>query len=136
MPQFVPRMEGIVNHRAILAVAAVLVGLTIVAVRGADVTGRWTASFTTEIGEQQYTYEFVVKGTTLTGNAKGNLTGVSPIVEGKIEGDSVTFVENASFMDMPLRITYKGKMTSADEIQFERNVADVATEKLVAKRAK
>jgi hypothetical protein len=27
-------------------------------------------------------------------------------------------------------------MTSADEIQFERNVADIATESLVAKRAK
>jgi hypothetical protein len=105
--------------------------------RAADVSGRWTASFTTEIGEQQYTYEFVVKGTTLTGTAKGSLTGQSsPIVEGKVDGDTITFVENASFMEMPLRITYKGKLTSADEIQFERNVADIATEKLVAKRAK
>jgi hypothetical protein len=73
----------------------------------------------------------------LTGTAKGSLTGQSsPIVEGKVDGDTITFVENASFMEMPLRITYKGKMTSADEIQFERNVADIATEKLVAKRAK
>jgi hypothetical protein len=129
-------MEGTVSYRIILAVVVVLVSVSIIGVRAADVSGRWTASFTTEVGEQQYTYEFVVKGTTLTGTAKGSLTGVSPIVEGKVEGETITFVENASFMEMPLRITYKGKMTSADEIQFERNVADVATEKLVAKRAK
>jgi hypothetical protein len=131
-----PRKEDAVNRRTILAVAALIVSVAFADTRAADVSGRWTASFTTEIGEQQYTYEFVVKGTTLTGTAKGSLTGQSPIVEGKVDGDTITFVENASFMEMPLRITYKGKMTSADEIQFERNVADIATEKLVAKRAK
>lgn len=124
------------KHRFIIAAAVVLVGVSMAVIQAADVTGRWTASFTTEIGEQQYTYEFVVKGSTLTGTAKGSLTGQAPIVEGKVEGDSITFVENASFMEMPLRITYKGRMTSADEIQFERNVADLASEKLVAKRAK
>jgi hypothetical protein len=131
-----PRKEDAVNRRTILAVAALIVSVAFAVTRAADVSGRWTASFTTEIGEQQYTYEFVVKGTTLTGTAKGSLTGQSPIVEGKVDGDTITFVENASFMEMPLRITYKGKLTSADEIQFERNVADIATEKLVAKRAK
>jgi hypothetical protein len=122
--------------RTILAVAALLAAVAFVTVRAADVTGRWTSTFTTEVGEQQYTYEFVVKGSTLTGTAKGSLTGDSPIVEGTVDGDTITFVENASFMEMPLRITYKGRMTSADEIQFERNVADAATEKLVAKRVK
>ena len=115
--------------------ALVVVGL-LVTLRAADATGRWTASFTTDVGEQQYTYEFVVKGSTLTGTAKGSLTGTTPITDGKVDGDTITFVEDAKFMDMPVRITYKGRMTSADEIQFERNVADVATEKLVAKRAK
>jgi hypothetical protein len=39
-------------------------------------------------------------------------------------------------MEMPLRITYSGAMTSADEIKFTRNVADIANEELVAKRVK
>ena len=116
--------------------AIVIVVVWGVAVRAADPSGRWTATFNTDIGEQQYTYEFIVKGTTLTGTAKGNLTGDSPIIEGKIDGDNISFVEDAKFMDMPIRISYTGKMTSADEIQFTRNVADVAMEKLVAKRAK
>ena len=41
------------------------------AVLGADVTGKWTAEFDTQIGVQKYTYEFKVDGTKLTGKAKG-----------------------------------------------------------------
>ncbi len=121
--------------RRLLSIA-LLVVLALTGVRAADPSGRWTATFATEVGEQQYTYEFVVKGTTLTGTAKGNLLGESKITEGKIDGDTITFVENASFMEMPLRIVYTGTMTSADEIAFTRNVADLAMEKLVAKRVK
>ena len=113
---------------AILALAALL--------RAADPSGRWTATFTTEVGEQQYTFEFKVKGSALTGTAKSNLLGESELQEGKVDGDKISFVENANFQGMPLKITYSGTMTSADEIAFTRNVADLANEKLVAKRVK
>jgi hypothetical protein len=119
---------------AFLAAMVMLVLATVV--RAADPSGRWTASFTTEVGEQQYTFEFRVKGSTLTGTAKSNLLGDSELQEGKVDGDKISFVENANFQGMPLKITYSGTMTSADEIAFTRNVADIANEKLVAKRAK
>ena len=121
-------------QRVVVVTALVLV--TFVPARAADPGGRWSATFTTDIGEQQYTFEFVVKGSELTGVAKGSLTGETKISDGKVDGDTITFTENASFMEMPIRITYSGTMTSADEIQFTRNVADIATEKLVAKRVK
>lgn len=121
--------------RRILSIA-LLVVIALSGVRAADPSGRWTATFATEVGEQQYTYEFVVKGTTLTGTAKGNLTGESQIAEGKIDGDKISFVENSSFMEMPLRFVYSGTMTSADEIAFTRTLMDFAPEKLVAKRVK
>ena len=105
-------------------------------VRAADPSGRWTSTFTTDVGEQQYTFEFTVKGSTLTGTAKSNLLGESKLDEGKVDGDKISFVENANFQGMPLKITYSGAMTSADEIAFTRNVADIANEKLVAKRVK
>ena len=53
-----------------------------------------------------------------------------------MDGDKISFVENANFQGMPLKITYSGTMTSADEIAFTRNVADISNEKLTAKRAK
>jgi hypothetical protein len=120
-----------------LALAVVLgVMWCTVAVRAADPSGRWAATFMTDVGEQSYTYEFIVKGTTLTGTAKGSLTGESKISDGKIDGDMITFVENAMYMGMPVVFTYTCKMTSADQIELSRNVMDIATEKAVAKRIK
>ena len=106
------------------------------AVRAADPSGRWAATFMSQVGEQVYTYEFVVKGTTLTGTAKGSLTGETKITDGKIDGDSFTFTETANYEGMPIVFSYKCKMTSADTIELSRNVMDIATETATAKRAK
>ncbi len=38
----------------------------------ADLTGQWTATFNTQIGEQHYTYSFKVDGEKLTGTAKND----------------------------------------------------------------
>jgi hypothetical protein len=100
---------------------------------GADFNGKWTASFETQIGTQNYTYEFKVDGQTVTGTAK-SMNGESKITEGKVSGDDITFVENLDFQGMPLKITYKGKI-NGNEIKFTRDVAGIANEDLVAKRA-
>ena len=122
--------------RRIFVVSLVLVFSSLALVRAADVTGKWTAKFMTQVGDQEYTFDFVVKGTTLTGTAKGNLLGESKITEGKVEGDKISFVENGKYMDMELRIEYTGTVTSNDEIKFSRKIADFATEELIAKRSK
>ena len=100
----------------------------------ADATGTWTASFDTQVGVQNYTYTFKTDGAKLTGTAKSE-NGETQIQEGSVKGDDISFVENLNLQGMPLRIEYKGKL-SGDEIKFTRKVADVATEELVAKRAK
>src|SRR5688572_25853570 len=116
--------------------AVVLVAMWSAGVRAADPSGRWSATFMTQVGEQVYTYEFIVKGTTLTGTAKGSLTGEGKISDGKIDGDTFTFTENANYQGMPVVFNYKCKMTSADTIELSRNVMDIATETATAKRAK
>jgi hypothetical protein len=105
------------------------------AVRAADPSGRWAATFMSQVGEQVYTYEFVVKGTTLTGTAKGSLTGETKISDGKVDGDSFTFTENATYEGMMITFTYKCKMTSADTIELSREIMGIA-ETATAKRAK
>lgn len=119
----------------VLAVVALALAWGTV-VRAADPSGRWAATFMSQVGEQVYTYEFVVKGTTLTGTAKGSLTGETKITDGKIDGDSFTFTENATYEGMMITFTYKARMTSADTIELSRNVMDIATETATAKRAK
>ena len=117
-----------------VGIALIVLG-AVASASAADVTGKWTASFDTQIGRQNYTYDFVVKGSELTGKIKSDL-GASDVLDGKVEGDKVSFVEILRFQDMDIRITYSGSVVSADEIKFTRQVADFATEELVAKRSK
>jgi hypothetical protein len=116
------------------AIAAIL-AITAATLRAADISGTWTAVFDTQIGQQSYTYEFTVKDSVLTGKMKSNLSA-SDIVDGKVTGDKVSFVEIFKLEDMEVRITYSGTIVSDDEIKFTRQVADFATEELVAKRVK
>ena len=119
-----------------VVLAAVVIAIAMsVALRAADPSGRWSAVFMTQVGEQAYTYEFIVKGTSLTGTAKGSLTGETKISDGKIDGDSFTFTENANYQGMPISFTYTGKMTNADTIELTRVIMDMP-EKATAKRAK
>ena len=115
---------------------AVLLSLVAARAAAADISGTWKASFDTQIGQQNYTYTFVVKEGVLTGKIQSDMGGTSDIAEGKVDGDKVSFVETFKFQDMEIKITYTGKVTSPDEIKFTRQVADFATEELVAKRAK
>ena len=123
--------------RRLLALAAAIIatGFLTHAFAAADITGKWTADFDTQIGVQKYTYTFQVKGSELTGTAASEL-GTTVIKNGKVNGDSVTFVEPLDFMGMLINISYTGKIVSDDQIDFTRQVADIATEKLVAKRVK
>jgi len=118
-----------------IALAVVVTGLLARTFAAVDITGKWTAAFDTQIGVQKYTYTFQVKGSELTGTAASDL-GTTVIKNGKVDGDTVSFVEPLDFMGMLLEISYTGKIVSEDQIDFTRQVADVATEKLVAKRAK
>jgi hypothetical protein len=101
----------------------------------ADISGNWTASFDTQVGKQDYTYTFVVNGGTLTGKAKST-NGESALTEGKVDNNTVTFVEMLDYQGTALKITYTGTIVSADEIKFSRDVGGQAKEDLVAKRAK
>jgi len=116
--------------------SGVLVAAMAAAVLAADVTGTWTASFDTQVGVQKYTYTFEADGNKLTGKAKSELTGTeTEIVEGTVNGDEISFVENLNFQDMPLRIVYKGKM-AGDDLKLTRTILDMFMEEAVAKRTK
>ena len=102
---------------------------------GADASGTWTASFQTQVGEQQYTYVFQVKGGALTGTAKGNLITDSVLSDGKVDGAKISFVEKGSYMGMPLTFNYTGEL-KGDEIHFKRELMGFPAEEFVAKRSK
>jgi hypothetical protein len=101
-----------------------------------SVAGKWQGQFESQIGVQKYTYEFKVDGTTLTGQATGitdNGTNSSAISDGKINQESLSFVEPLKFGDQDIRIEYTGKV-AGDEIKLHRKVGDFAEEDLTVKR--
>jgi FKBP-type peptidyl-prolyl cis-trans isomerase 2 len=103
-----------------------------------SLAGKWQAEFDTQIGKQKYIYDFKVEGDKLTGRAIGDIAGEksdSEIQQGKVNGAEVSFVENVKFQGQDVRVDYKGKL-AGDELKLTRQVGDVATEEIVAKRVK
>ena len=119
-----------------LAVLALALIVSATSLRAADLAGTWTAKFVTQVGDQEYTFTFTSSGGQTSGTAKSTLLGETKLSDIKVDADKVSFVENGSFQDMPLRITYTGTFSSADEIKFTRVVVEGTPEEAVAKRSK
>lgn len=102
-----------------------------------DVTGTWKSEFDSQIGQQKYTFTFKQDGTNLTGRANSEVNDQkreSELKDGKVDGDKISFVETLSFDDNDIRITYRGTVRT-NEMKLTRQVGDIATEEIVAKKA-
>jgi len=102
----------------------------------ADVTGIWKAEFETRRGLQKYTFTLRQDGAELAGKASVETDGQprqAEFKEGKVEGDTVTFVEPLKIQDNEIRITFTGKV-SGNEIRFTREVGEFGKSEAIAKR--
>ena len=109
------------------------------AATAAGIDGKWTSESKRGDNTIQQTLTLKSDGGTLTGTIETSFNGNSRSIDiknGKVDQDTVTFVEILNFQGMVLEISYTGKIVSADQIDFTRKVADIATETLVAKRVK
>jgi hypothetical protein len=131
----IPAMKAMLKiHLATLFAFAA----TLIALHAADVTGKWKSEFDTQVGHLKYTYELKTDGEKLIGKAIREFDGTNStinLIEGKIKGEDVFFVEPIKFHDEEYRIEYKGKL-EGDQIKFTRKVGDLATTEIVAKREK
>jgi Malectin domain len=105
----------------------------------ADVSGTWKSEFDSQIGHQNYTFTFNQDGAKLTGKANseaGDRKREAELKEGKVDGDTISFVEMLSIPDREIRITYTGKLSAnGNEIKFTREVGDLAKMEIIARRA-
>lgn len=102
----------------------------------ADITGTWKAEFNTQRGLQKYTFMLKQDGKSVTGKASVERDGEkreAELKEGKIEGDTVTFVEQLQVQDNDIRIVYTGTI-AGNEIKFTRKVGDFGSSEATAKR--
>jgi hypothetical protein len=50
--------------------------------------------------------------------------GKSTITEGKVEGDNLSFVIVVKFQDNEMKVAYKGKVVSKDQIKLTAEIGD------------
>ena len=125
------------NLRSLISVAVLALAFFNFA-SAAELAGKWTSEFESQIGPQKYVYEFRSDGDTFTGKATYDHSmgkGESQLKGIKLENDTIAFVETVALDGMELVITYSGKI-SGDQMVLKRVVGDFATEQIVAKRAK
>ena len=125
------------KFRSLIRVA-VLVLATFNFASAAELAGKWTAEFDSQIGPQKYVYEFTAEGDNFTGKAAYDHSmgkGESKLKDIKLENDAIAFIETVSLDGMELVISYSGKI-SGDQMDLKRVVGDFATEQIVVKRAK
>src|SRR5215831_16438324 len=84
----------------------------------ADMNGQYQEDFISRRDEQpqETTFTFKVKGDKLTGTVWGR-QGDTPIADGKITGDEISFSVSRERQGATIKQLYKGKVTG-DEIKF------------------
>jgi hypothetical protein len=80
----------------------------------ADVAGTWKASIETPNGTMESTFTFKVEDGKVTGTATMGQMGESPISEGKVDADTVSFAVVRNGPQGEFRINYTGKVTGDD----------------------
>jgi hypothetical protein len=103
----------------------------------ADVNGKWVAQVPGRDGQtRETTFTFKVEDGKLTGTVSGR-QGDTPISDGKIDGDDISFNRTLNFQGNNVKILYKGKV-AGDEIKFTVTTegADRPPQEYTAKRAK
>lgn len=105
-------------------------------VHAAEVAGTWHAEFEGPRGHQKIQFEFKTVGGKLTGKTVSQFGGGSreaEIQDGKIDGETLSFVQVLNFQGNEIRIAYIGKVGD-NGIAFSRKVGDFGSSDFKATR--
>ena len=90
----------------------------------ADVTGKWVGKIETPNGSRDVTYTLNQDGDKLTGSVSGR-NGETPISDGSVKGDSVTFSVVRTFNGQERKATYTGKVTGGEmKLKYQQQGQD------------
>lgn len=99
--------------------------------------GKWVAQIPGRGGQTaETTFKFAVEGNKLTGMISGG-QGDTPISDGKVSGNEISFKVTRSIQGNEITVVYKGKV-ERDEIKFARTIEgrEGPPTEFTAKRAK
>jgi hypothetical protein len=93
-----------------------LLGIFAFVAAAADVSGTYKAEVTTQRGTQNLTITLKADGSSLTGNIT-TPRGDTPIQDGKVDGNNVSFKIVRKMQDNEITVNYKG-VVDGDTIKF------------------
>jgi hypothetical protein len=103
-----------------------VIGLLASIANATEISGPWQAEFESPRGQQKIQFEFKTEGGKLTGKTIsqfGGTTRETEIQDGKVEGNTLSFVQVINFQGNEVRINYTGKIGD-DGIAFTRQMGD------------
>jgi hypothetical protein len=80
------------------------------AAAAADISGTWKGTAETQNGTFERTFVFKVDGNKLTGETSSERLGKSTIMDGKVDGDNISFTIKAKIQDNEMTLNYSGKV--------------------------
>jgi hypothetical protein len=98
----------------------------------ADVDGKWTAEINTNNGPVPLTFQLKANGETLSGTVASHM-GEAEILEGKVNGDEMTFITYLERDGARYRVSHKAKV-NGNEMKVTTSVEDRVFD-YVAKKA-
>ena len=116
-----------------LGMAVLFIALGSVTALAADFNGKWTAQMETPRGTMDFTFNFHVDGSKLTGTMT-TPRGDTEISDGKVDGDNISFDVVRKFNDNEFKITYTGKADGPDSIKFSSQFGDRPAREFTARR--
>ncbi|MBI4874656.1 MAG: hypothetical protein HY822_08485 [Acidobacteria bacterium] len=100
----------------------VLIAVFAMVASAADVSGAWKATSEGPNGTIERTFVFKVEGSKLTGETVSSMMGKSEIMDGKVDGDNLSFTITVKFQDNEIKVNYKGKV-SGNEMKLTAEFA-------------
>jgi hypothetical protein len=94
-----------------------------VALAGPDVTGNWKGAFVIQGKSMPLTFHLTSTGGAVSGTVEGLPTTPVEIHDGKLDVDTVTFSVTTDYKGNPVKLVYKGKV-STDGIKFTFGTED------------
>jgi hypothetical protein len=124
-----------ITMKKLISVATLFLALSLVAL-AADVSGKWTAQVPGRGGQAvDTTFTFKAAGDSLTGSMTGFQGMELPISEGKVSGDTISFITSIERNGNTIKQNFTGTV-KGDEIQMKREGGRGGPIEFVAKRAK
>jgi hypothetical protein len=104
-----------------LATALAAAALVAAPALAADAVGKWEATIAGPRGEMVYIFDLAVNGESLSGTISNDLLGDSPITDGRINGDEISFKQRMERGQRAVTFAYTGKI-QGDEMAVTRTV--------------